>query len=189
MQITRYGLVVATVLGLLSFATPHLAQAATYTINFSLSSSGPQNPFAGSFSYTAVAPEGPIQSLTDINLTVDGHAYTLAEVSFLNPSGGGGSFADFATIFATSDGTGVPNSGAKDDFFLVYHPVTLDLGPGLAFLYTTANFSVPFGATAGELSLSEVAPVPLPAAIVLFSSGLGLIGLLARRRRRSKALA
>lgn len=170
------------------FAAPNLAQAATYTINFSLNSSGPQSPFAGSFSYIAAAPDGPIQSLTDINLTVDGHVYTLGEVSFLNPPGGGGPFADIATIFATSDGAGVPNSGATDDFFLAYHPVTLDLAPGLAFLYTTANFGQPFGATTGVLSRSEVAPVPLPAAVVLFGSGLGLMGLLVRRRR-SKASA
>jgi hypothetical protein len=185
-QKTSYGLVVATVLGLLSFATPNLAQAATYTINFSLSGlsfGASQDPVTGSFSYTAAAPAGPIQSLTDIDLTIDGHAYTLGEVSFLEPV-----FTDFTMIFGTLNGDEVAQG--TNDFYLIYNPLTLALFGSPGFFYATANDAGHvFSASAGELSRSELGQVPLPGAVVLFGSGLGLMGLLVRRRRRSKASA
>ena len=41
----------------------------------------------------------------------------------------------------------------------------------------------------GYVSFSSVQPTPLPAALSLFTGGLGVIGLLARRKKRKTALA
>ena len=43
--------------------------------------------------------------------------------------------------------------------------------------------------TSGSVTIAEVAPVPLPAALPLFAGGLGLLGWMARRRRRQTAHA
>jgi hypothetical protein len=76
-------------------------------------------------------------------------------------------------------------------------PVAHDTAGTWADTPFTVTCAGPFGPTACELVLTdlvgtitpEVSETPLPAALPLFAGGLGMMGLLARRRKQRAALA
>lgn len=55
--------------------------------------------------------------------------------------------------------------------------------------WDTPYYNVSLLATSGNQSMVYINPTPLPAALPLFVTGLGVVGLLARRRKRKAALA
>jgi hypothetical protein len=64
----------------------------------------------------------------------------------------------------------------------------LDGSPGLDPLVGMAGYNLPGNYRGSSLSGGvEVASTPLPAALPLFASGLGLMGFLAKRRKRQGA--
>jgi hypothetical protein len=55
--------------------------------------------------------------------------------------------------------------------------------PGVSDCVTSSGYSA-FFASGNATLVSQVSPTPLPAALPLFAGGLGLVGFLARRKKR-----
>jgi hypothetical protein len=99
----------------------------------------------------------------------------------ITPTGEGG--YDLAFNFDTAH-TGISMEvGAGDDWLYVWavgqYPYDLDLN--------SATYTAPPGHWV--LSYSDLTPVPLPAALPLFATGVGALGLLGWRRKRRAKLA
>lgn len=152
------------------------AQAATITLSFTASGFGtgaPTDPVSGSFTYEADSIDSAINSLQAVSLNIDGHAYTLGEVSF-TPLGGNidliyGSFFGLA-ILATAN-----------DFWLSFDRVT---GTGIDISYATSNVQDIFitrNFTNFSRTVGTANPVPAPATWGLLALGLAAAAL--RRRR------
>ena len=131
---------------------------------------------------------GVNQGVTQTFDTAIGHTY---EVTFGIGAVNGATFVD-PTINATPvlGSFQLTNSGTT----IVWQDFTFDFMAGFA---TTAlgffNGDAPGGFNGGIdnvriADLGAVAATPLPAALPMFASGVGLVGLLARRRKR-KAIA
>jgi hypothetical protein len=92
-----------------------------------------------------------------------------------------------ALIFATSGGPFLGFVGwiAPSPSCLLNHT------SGCLYLEDKTSLPVASGEAdrSGDLTIATLAPTPLPAALPLFGAGLGLMGLLARRRKRKSAPA
>lgn len=110
-----------------------------------------------------VTPTGPFGITTTVNLFVDG---TLAYTA-LNAEGAG------------------ETSLAWEQF--VYHSLLPSSTDTLTFTFRNGDPSSDFNAAFDSVVIStvEANAVPLPASIVLFGSGLGIVGVLSRRRRKA----
>lgn len=148
------------------------AQAAPMLLSFQVTGFGvaagpvvpvPQDPVAGSILYDAASPTADIDSLLDINLTIAGHVYTVAELTFdstTNTQGIGGA------------ASGVNGLGATHDFFITWDQATLTPG---SFFYTTPDGITVFSGRISAFSVVAAA-VPEPAsAIWLFLAGSMLL--------------
>jgi hypothetical protein len=157
------------------------AQAIPITLNFTASgftpqggvSPAPTNPVTGTIVWDAASTTSAINSLTSINLTIAGHAYTLGEIGFA-PSG--------ANMFIGGLVNGPAGASAGfDDFVIGWNATTLvpsfffyavPTNTGTAWnTVTFPNFSI----TAATATVSE------PVTLVLL--GLGLAGLGIRRKK------
>lgn len=158
---------------------PALSSAASYTFSGQLDD-GPLvgQIFAGSFEFDAssVAPIGEdFLALTSFSMLLFGQTYTLAS-------------ADTPASAAFFDGSflGVSYVDADAANPLVRPIVTLVPGfVDLAGAYLSYDQSTDPGAGLAGLGSFSVAVVPEPAAMLLMLAGLGVVGGMARRARRS----
>ena len=131
----------------------------------------PTDPVTGSFTYDAPSITSDPTSLTAVNLTIAGHAYTLAEV---------GSEPDL--IGAVVNGVNGVNSGF-DDFVLLWNPAS-SVPEG--FTYATSNIPRTNFETANftQFSVTAATPVPEPSTWAMMAIGFSLMGFLGYRKTR-----
>jgi hypothetical protein len=137
----------------------------------------PQNPVSGSFVFEAASATSPITALDSVNLTIAGHAYALADVSFHSPSG-------TATVIGGS--TGGPNSivSGANDFYIEW---TTAKSIPFDFEYSTAANNQVFESvefpTFAITPVAGTVPEPASAWLLLTTGPLLLLGL--RRLRKT----
>ena len=134
---------------------------------------------------------GGIVSTVGINLTA-GATYTISYVDILQgfPTGDSTPVIDFDVALGTHvfHETADPTVTAVTLSFVAG---ASELGALLGFGTTTAVDTV-HGPVISDIKVTEnlaVSTTPLPAALPLFATGLGAVGLLARRRKRKAARA
>lgn len=172
--------------GLIAFATPS-AWAELFRIDFS--GSGfvpsqpglvtPQDPISGSFVVRAASLASPIEELLAVDLTINGHAYALAEVDFANDG-------NLSMLGGKVGGVAIPMSGADDFLLTIGRPFGAD---SFNYVYYTTSSAAGRWVAGGDgagLSSIAVTPVPEPIGMVLF--GTGLVGLAATRKRDRRPL-
>jgi hypothetical protein len=154
------------------------AFAIQVTLSFTVSgfvAGAPTDPVTGSFTYDAPSITSDPTSLTAVNLTIGGHAYTLAEV-------GSDTAGSEAVIGGVVNGVDVVGSGT-DDFFLLWTPVSSV--PDL-FAYATPNTPDIFeGTNFTQFNVTAATPVPEPSTWAMGLIGFGLMGFLGYRKTRS----
>jgi hypothetical protein len=138
----------------------------------------PTDPVTGSFTYDAPSITSDPTSLTAVNLTIGGHAYTLAEVGS-NPG----------VIGAVVNGVGgicpACQSAAIDDFFLAW--AGSPASPlGEIFAYATSNIppGTVFDGIVTQFSVTAT-PMPEPSTWAMMALGFAGLGLLGYRKARS----
>ena len=108
------------------------AQAVPITAQFVVGDftdlTAPTDPVTGSIVWEAASPYDPIESLTSIDLTIAGHAYTLGEIGFLSPG-------TTNIVGGTVDGVDWITT-RKNDFYLFWDRETL---APIYFAYTTED--------------------------------------------------
>jgi len=177
------------------------AQAATITINFGVS------PVGGSPSYTGTSLDqstafnfgGGIYQVNQIGAGDQSTLALLNTISLTNPTYGSGNVGTLASDMTKSWTTGAGTFTETLTSFIINrgtaNAITLLLagtltGPGGisqdAFAIVNANqVGGPGNAVNWALTdTSTLGATPLPAALPLFATGLGALGLLARRRKR-----
>jgi len=178
-----YGHLFLAVIGLTLFAP---AQAMPIRMDFTFSGLGVSagnaadlDPVIGSIVWEADSVSSPIHSLTSIDLAIDGHTYVIGEIDFIDPW-----VSTHANIFGTLNDTSVHSQ--TNDFWITWTLNTLTLN---SFVYASANTEGIWPTIPGEtnptgileFSSFSITAVPLPTAVWLFGSALGLLGWLGRR--------
>ena len=163
---------------LLAFAGP--ASAIPITMQFAVSGfvgqalipiAAPTDPVTGTIVWEAASATADIDSLTSINLVINGHSYTLGGTGFVS-SGGSSTIGGIeSSVYGLTNST--------NDFYIAFSQST---GTPTNFWYTSAGIDdIWFSRNFDKFSITA-AQVPEPAALALF--GLGLVGLAVSRRRK-----
>jgi len=176
----RAMLLLVVMSGVLFFVTPPV-QAIPITVEFTYTNfisnitygtnPAPTNPVHGIIRYES-APTDPlhIESLTSIDLTIDGHTYGLSEVGFESHYGG------YTWVGAVGNANDVINVfvPGTNDFRINWGQYSYpNLNP-YGLIYTSANT---YGLWV-SYSPSTFTVTPIPSAMLLLGSGLaGLVGI------------
>lgn len=166
----------ASLLGAICLLLASAAQATPYKVDFSATNyqplgeydAAPQSSVSGSIEFTAGTLFGEIDAITAVNLVINGHVFTVDEVTGIAESGGylfGGKASD---VFAILHGT--------DDFWLLMTPFSNHSA------YT--KLDTPGAWISYDLVYSYNA-VPEPSSVALASAALAAL-VLARRRRQQR---
>lgn len=171
---------ISGLLAALALAIPSAASAQSFNVAFSAGNFSPVfngvpppvNNVSGNITYSATNFGAPITSIDSIDLSIDGHTFSVAEV--------GGRYQTFAYFFGglVNGINSIDQASQAPDFILSF----LTLPPGNvsspSFLYTTAEGSDTWRSAALTVVLTPV-PEANSAALLL----LGLGALVAVRRR------
>jgi hypothetical protein len=146
--------------------TPAFAIQVTLSLTVSgFIASAPIDPVTGSFTYDAPSITSDPTSLTAVNLTIGGHAYTLTEV-------GSEAVGSEALIGGVVNGVDAVASGT-DDFFL--------------FAYATSNTQAVFeGTNFTQFNVTAATPVPEPSTWAMMLVGFAGLGYAGYRRRSAQ---
>lgn len=161
--------------------------ASPFVANFSISGMSDESPIqslSGSVTYEASSLYGIIESISAINLNIDGHAYTLSEIgyqTFVTPP----DYSPFDWTLVGGKFNGVDQVGEQtNDFWLRWRT---DTHEWIDFVYAVPDKDGVWGASSWDpvsvqFSISA-APVPEPETSSLMLAGLCLMAGLAIRRR------
>lgn len=164
------------------------AHAISFTLDFTATGltvfgtgSPPTNPVTGVITYDAASLTAPIDSLTSINLTIDGHSYSVGETGFFNNG-------DNSWFGGLINGVTSLNAGTTD-FVLSFDRVNLGFFKFFDYAVPEINTGFFRTSTFSDFNVTETTVTPLPASWPLFASGIGLVGLIGRLRKRRRAAA
>jgi hypothetical protein len=192
----RIGLAIGITLAAAFGATMSPAGAAVF--EFSYLSLDPLDPFSGQGEFTTGLPLGSVGASV---------AYQVTDVSGFATSGDLGSKITGTSLFASADNIlffpGSPTQAFTDingisfttesagDFNIYFNGGGDPLYPGfVGYGRISSSISPPSSqGTQIQLSVSEVSETPLPAALPLFASGLGVMTYFMSRRRRKSMTA
>jgi hypothetical protein len=159
------------------------AQAIPIEVNFTIedfrspfsSTPPPTDPVMGRIIYEAESITATIDSLTAIDLMIDGHTYSLGEIGFISP------FAARQKIGGSLNGVNVMASGT-DDFQFDWFKETLT---PMKFSYTSSLHEGFWNSnTFSSFSVTASSPVPEPGSLFLLGSGLFGLGFFLKRLKK-----
>ncbi|MBI5658824.1 MAG: hypothetical protein HZC43_04575 [Nitrosomonadales bacterium] len=139
----------------------------------------PTTPISGTIVWDAADAHSPINSLTSVSMTIDGHSYTLADTGYVTPW----IISTFFVLGGAPYGTlsmGFSGGNYYDDFSLAWYADTL---APQAFSYSSSASHRAWGSqTFTNFSISALA-VPEVETYAMLLAGLGLLGFAARLRK------
>ena len=172
-------------------ATGYYSVVGSFSINSSLFN-GTADQFIDNSNISSVS--FTVKVLQDLT-PIDGSVPLSVGTYTLNSLGGGSTEYNSTTTTPTLvNGTyPAPDFLAFDSNYLHGLIIGLNGGPGAAFVaFTWPQFPAPFNDNiilGTWTTVVSPSATPLPAALPLFATGLGALGLLARRRKRKNAAA
>ena len=190
MKMNSKVLSISTAIAILTAACGTAVNASTTTFDVSFSASNffpagaPKDPVIGSFTVTF---DPTINYFTDTTTGITLNTLNInlgSTFGFLyNSTSGAFEVGGTASgVFAVTNNT--------DDFQLFIANFLSGTPTISTFFYSQASNADIFDANAAASSVSvSLAATPLPAALPLFATGLGVMGFLARRRKRKAAAA